>query len=73
MQTEMLTESRKIAEQFSNKFKKKEIVGIMFIGALARGYFDKFADIDIIILTIKKVKPRGLPVKKYKGFHFDAW
>lgn len=36
-----------IAEAFAQRYIRDDVVGIVFLGALARGYFDRSADIDI--------------------------
>ncbi len=69
-----LEKARSVAEEFSEKY-KKDALGIIFQGALARDYFDKFADIDIIVIGKKKLQmvpsvPRNA---KYKGFVIDYW
>ncbi|MBI4174578.1 MAG: nucleotidyltransferase domain-containing protein [Candidatus Aenigmarchaeota archaeon] len=69
-----LETARKVAEEFAEKYRKKSI-GIIFHGALARGYFDKFADIDIIIVGERKMGaippvPRN---GKFKGFVIDYY
>ena len=33
-----------IAKKFASKFKREGVVGIVFLGGIARGYFDKFSD-----------------------------
>ena len=52
----LLKKAEGIAKEFADKYKKEGIVGIVFLGAIARGYFDKNADIDIIIFKSKSCK-----------------
>lgn len=69
-----LDKARKIAEELAEKYKKKGAIGIVFLGALVRGYFDSHADIDIIVFTRKPTKRKGRePIGKYKGFDIDLW
>lgn len=73
LKREKLDEAIEVAEEFASKFKRKGIVGIVFLGGIAKGYFDEFSDIDIAIFKKKNVK---LKMKykdeiKYKGFTID--
>lgn len=45
----LLEKATRVAGEFAKKFIRDEIVGIAFLGAIARGYFDRSADIDIAI------------------------
>ncbi len=45
----LLEKATKIAKEFVQSFICDDIVGIVFLGAIARGYFDNSADIDIAI------------------------
>lgn len=45
----LLEKANKIAEGFAQQFNSDDVVGIVFLGAIVRGYFDNFADIDIAI------------------------
>lgn len=45
----LLEKATKIAEDFAQRFVSDDVVGIVFLGAIVRGYFDSFADIDIAI------------------------
>jgi hypothetical protein len=47
----LLARATRIAHEFAQPYIRDDIVGIMFLGALARGYFDEAADIDIAIFT----------------------
>lgn len=46
-----LEKATQIATTFSQQYISQGIVGIAFLGAIARGYFDRHADIDIAIFT----------------------
>ncbi len=67
-----IEKARLVAEEFAEKYKKKSI-GIIFSGALARGYFDRYADLDIIIVGKNKLKriPSVKRNEKYRGFQMD--
>ncbi|RLE72839.1 MAG: hypothetical protein DRJ37_01910 [Thermoprotei archaeon] len=71
--SERLASALAVAEEFASRFKREGVIGIVFLGGIARGYFDKFSDIDIIIFKRKNV---DLGVKmegefEYKGFRID--
>jgi predicted nucleotidyltransferase len=76
MEEDSLSKATVAAQQFAGGYKRKGVAGIFFMGALARGYFDKYADIDIVIVARKSSKLRfdyRLPIPKYEGFELDAW
>lgn len=52
----LLAKARIIANDFAKQFKTNEIMGIVFLGAITRGYFDRSADIDIAIFKKKAAK-----------------
>ena len=39
----------RVAKEFAQQYATTEIVGIVFLGAIVRGYFDRSADIDIAL------------------------
>ncbi|MAT41413.1 MAG: hypothetical protein CL609_03655 [Anaerolineaceae bacterium] len=45
----LLEKAARIAEEFVQKYKTDDMVGIVFLGAIPRGYFDPWADIDIAL------------------------
>jgi len=45
----LFEKAQRVAEDFANTYKHKGVIGIVFLGALARGYFDAYADIDIVL------------------------
>jgi hypothetical protein len=45
----LLEKATRVAEEFIQKYINQNIVGIVFLGAIARGYFDHSADIDIAV------------------------
>ena len=45
----LLEKATRIAKEFVQKYICDDIVGIVFLGAIVRGYFDQYADIDIAI------------------------
>lgn len=45
----LLDKATRVAKEFAQQFISEDVVGIVFLGAIARGYFDHLADIDIAI------------------------
>ncbi len=58
--TALLAKATRVAEAFAQQHVSDEIVGIVFLGAIARGYFDHAADIDIAIFK-KQTAELSLP------------
>ena len=46
----LLEKATRVAIEFAQQYIREEIVGIVFLGAIARGYFDRSADIDIALI-----------------------
>ncbi len=53
----LLEKANRIANDFAGQYVLDEVVGIAFLGAVARGYFDSSADIDVAVF-----KKRGSQV-----------
>jgi hypothetical protein len=45
----LLEKATQVAKDFAQQYIRDEIVGIVFLGAIVRGYFDHSADIDIAL------------------------
>jgi hypothetical protein len=45
----ILEKANRVAKEFIQKYINDNVVGIVFLGAIARGYFDHLADIDIAV------------------------
>ena len=56
----LLEKATKIAKEFVQKYMIEDIVGIVFLGAIPRGYFDHLADIDIALF---KKQTADIPLK----------
>jgi hypothetical protein len=61
----LLEKATNIAEEFVQKYISDDIVGIVFLGAITRGYFDRSADIDIALFK-KQASEIPLKNKFYK-------
>ena len=48
---ELLAKAMRIADTFAGRYMRPDIAGIVFLGAIVRGYFDREADIDIALFT----------------------
>ena len=70
----LLEKATKIAEEFTQQFISDDVVGIVFLGAIVRGYFDNFADIDVAIF---KKAGTQLPITekflKIDGIEIQIW
>jgi len=67
----LLEKATRVAREFAQPYAGGEVVGIVFLGAIARGYFDDAADIDIaffkkqaseVPLSAKFIEVEGLEV-----------
>ena len=45
----LLEKACRVAREFAQQYVREELVGIVFLGAIARGYYDSSADIDIAL------------------------
>lgn len=70
----LLEKATQIAEEVAQSYLIDEIVGIVFLGAIARGYFDRFADIDIAFFK-KKTAEIALKDKFFQvdGIEVQIW
>ncbi|MBO3754064.1 MAG: nucleotidyltransferase domain-containing protein [Candidatus Brockarchaeota archaeon] len=73
LKAERLAEATAVGEEFASKLKRNGVVGIVFLGGVARGYFNRFSDVDIIVFKRRKAR---LGMKRedeveYKGFVID--
>jgi hypothetical protein len=64
----LLEKATTIAKEFAQKYMSEDVVGIVFLGAITRGYFDHSADIDIAIF---KKQAADIPLKD-KFYHIDG-
>ena len=70
----LLEKATRVAKEFVRPFLREEVVGIVFLGAITRGYFDRSADIDIAIFK-KQASAISLPKKfsKVEGLEVQCW
>jgi predicted nucleotidyltransferase len=45
----LLEKATRVAKEFIQKYINDNVIGIVFLGAIVRGYFDHLADIDIAV------------------------
>jgi hypothetical protein len=57
----LLEKATRIARTFAQAYIREDVAGIVFLGAIARGYFDPAADIDIAIFT-RPGSPIAFPI-----------
>lgn len=71
---EVLQQAEAVAGELAAAFsRKKSVVGVVYLGALARGCFDQHSDIDIVVFKRKGAR-LGWPREKeytFKGFVVD--
>lgn len=73
LKADRLAEAVAAGEEFASKLKRNGLVGIVFLGGAARGYFNKFSDIDIIVFK-KRAARLGMRREdevEYKEFVID--
>lgn len=63
-----LSEAKLVAQEYANQQKKNDVVGITFLGAITRGYFDTDSDIDITIFKNSFKEKITSDTTEYKGF-----
>ncbi len=70
----LLEKATAIAKEFARQYEREEVVGIVLLGAVARGYFDQFADIDVGIF-IKQDSGLSIEPKfrKIEGIEVQVW
>ena len=69
----LLEHARRVARNFVQKYAVDGMVGIVFLGAIARGYYDTSADIDIAFFK-KHTADLTMPVtfQKFEGFEIHS-
>ncbi len=70
----LLKKATRVAEEFAKQFVGDDMVGIVFLGAIARGYFDRSADIDIALFK-KQASRISLASKFFRidGLEVQVW
>jgi hypothetical protein len=68
-----LEQARQVAREFTRHYTVDGVVGIVFLGAIARGYYDASADIDIAIFK-KHAAAITMPVvfQRVQGFEIHS-
>lgn len=71
---DLLAKATKIAKVFAQQLLNDDIIGIVFLGAITRGYFDHDADVDIAIFK-EKTSNFALKNKFFKidGIDMHIW
>ena len=68
-----LEQATQVAETFARQYHRDGMVGIVFLGAIARGYFDHNADIDVALF---KTQGADIPLppnyQKIQGFEIHC-
>jgi hypothetical protein len=68
-----LEKAIRVAKDFAQPYAGDEVVGIVFLGAIARGYYDASADIDITFFK-KHASAMPMPASylKVEGFEIHS-
>ena len=71
---QMLSDATRTAHQFADRFRRDDVVGIVFLGAIVRGYFDAAADIDVALIA-KGSLGNDCPPQYHRedGFEIHCW
>jgi len=70
----LLEKATQVAQEFAQQYISDDIVGIVFLGAIARGYFDHAADIDIALFKKQGAEiPLTNKFLKVAGFEIQCW
>jgi hypothetical protein len=68
-----LEQARRVARQFARQYAIDGMVGIIFLGAIVRGYYDASADIDIAFFKNHAVAiPTPVTFQKQQGFEIHS-
>jgi hypothetical protein len=57
----LLEKATRTAEEFACRFMRDDVAGIAYLGALVRGYFDRYSDIDIAVFGVHGIEGIALP------------
>ena len=70
----LLEKATRIAHEFAQRYIREDVVGIVFLGAVARGYFDRSSDIDIALFK-ERTSDISLPEKflEIDGLEVQVW
>jgi hypothetical protein len=60
-----LAKARRTAEEFARAYRTDDVVGVVLLGAVPRGYFDLPADVDLAVFP--KRESRRNPPQKFTG------
>jgi hypothetical protein len=70
----LLQKATRVASEFAQQYIRDEVVGIVLLGAVARGYFDSSADIDVAVF--KRQASETPSIKKFievEGLEVHCW
>ncbi len=71
---ELLERAARLAETFADRYLRDGIIGIVFLGAVVRGYFDSFADIDVVLYKSPGAEiALGSQYIHEDGFEIQCW
>ena len=68
-----LNEAYQLAVKYVNEINKKDVIGIAFLGAIVRGYYDNDSDIDITIFRKKYRQKITSETFTYHGYQLHIF
>lgn len=69
-----LAKAQRIARAFVKPYLREEVVGVAFLGAIPRGYFDAFADIDVAVFPKRGADiPPPEKFTRVEGIEIQCW
>ncbi len=70
----LLEKATQVAQDFAQQYIRDDVVGIVFLGAIARGYFDASADIDVALFKKQAAEmPLANKFLQVEGFEVQCW
>jgi len=62
------------ARRFADRYRRDDVLGIVFLGAIVRGYFDAAADIDVVLIARGSLGGDCPPrYQEQDGFEIHCW
>ncbi len=68
-----LAQARRVAREFAQQYAGDGVAGIVFLGAVARGYYDEESDIDIALFMRPPDRPRPPRFSRVEGLEVHCW
>jgi hypothetical protein len=70
----LLAKAERIARAYVEPYLREDVAGVVFLGAIARGYFDAFADIDVAVFPERRADiPPPEKFTRIEGIEVQCW